>query len=151
VENFPGVPHRLEVVANSRGIRFINDSKATNYEAAQVGLNAVEAPVILIAGGEAKTGDDTGWFQAIREKAAMVLLIGEAAPQFARRMQELNLDGYEIVETMEAAVEQAIALAPKYRVRTVLLSPACASFDRYANFEQRGDHFRQLCAKIKHL
>jgi UDP-N-acetylmuramoylalanine--D-glutamate ligase len=151
VENFPGVPHRLEVVANSRGIRFINDSKATNYEAAQVGLNAVEAPVILIAGGEAKTGDDTGWFQAIREKAAMVLLIGEAAPQFARRMQELNLDGYEIVETMEAAVERAIALAPKYRVRTVLLSPACASFDRYANFEQRGDHFRQLCAKIKHL
>ncbi|WP_071516898.1 UDP-N-acetylmuramoyl-L-alanine--D-glutamate ligase [Geitlerinema sp. PCC 9228] len=151
VANFRGVPHRLEVVGTYRGIPLINDSKATNYEAAQVGLNAVEAPVILIAGGEAKTGDDTGWYETIREKAAMVLLIGEAAPTFARRMQAFNLDGYEIVETMEAAVERAIALAPKYRARTVLLSPACASFDRYTNFEQRGDHFRQLCARIEHL
>jgi UDP-N-acetylmuramoylalanine--D-glutamate ligase len=145
IENFPGVPHRLERICTWQGIDFINDSKATNYDAAQVGLAAVDAPAILIAGGEAKKGDDTAWLQTIQEKAAAVLLIGEAAPTFALRLQGVGYTAYEIVETMENAIDRSRELAPAKGATVVLLSPACASFDQYPNFEERGEHFRQLC------
>ncbi|MFM7426222.1 MAG: UDP-N-acetylmuramoyl-L-alanine--D-glutamate ligase [Elainella sp.] len=147
VRAFGGVPHRLEQICTWKGLRFINDSKATNYDAAQVGLASVEAPAILIAGGEAKAGDDSGWLQTIQAKAALVLLIGTAAPAFAQRLAQIN-QPYEIVETMERAVQRAATLAPQYNAAVVLLSPACASFDQYANFELRGEHFRQLCREL---
>jgi UDP-N-acetylmuramoylalanine--D-glutamate ligase len=145
IANFPGVSHRLEHICTWCEIDFINDSKATNYDAAEVGLNAVEAPAILIAGGEAKAGDDTGWLQSIQTKAAAVLLIGDAAETFSKRLTEVGYSNYEIVETMERAIPRAAELAKQYQAKVVLLSPACASFDQYQNFEQRGDHFRQLC------
>ncbi|MBF2007633.1 MAG: UDP-N-acetylmuramoyl-L-alanine--D-glutamate ligase [Chlorogloeopsis fritschii C42_A2020_084] len=145
ISEFPGVPHRLEHICTWQGIDFINDSKATNYDAAEVGLASVKSPVILIAGGEAKAGDDTGWMAQIKAKAAAVLLIGDAAPTFAQCLQELGYTNYEIVETMDRAVPRAAELAQKNQAAVVLLSPACASFDQYANFEQRGDRFRQLC------
>ena len=75
VREFSGVPHRLEHICNWQGIDFINDSKATNYDAAEVGLASVQSPAILIAGGEAKAGDDTAWLAQIQAKAAAVLLI----------------------------------------------------------------------------
>ncbi|MEP0869162.1 UDP-N-acetylmuramoyl-L-alanine--D-glutamate ligase [Trichocoleus desertorum AS-A10] len=145
IANFPGVPHRLEHICDWQGIEFINDSKATNYDAAEVGLASVESPAILIAGGEAKEGDDKGWLQVIHAKAAAVLLIGNAAPTFAQRLKQVGYTQFEIVETMERAVISGAELAQKHQAKVVLLSPACASFDQYANFEQRGDHFRQLC------
>jgi UDP-N-acetylmuramoylalanine--D-glutamate ligase len=145
IAKFPGVPHRLEHICTWRGIDFINDSKATNYDAAQVGLSSVSSPAILIAGGEAKIGDDLAWLQTIQTQAAFVLLIGDAAPAFALRLSQVGYSNYEIVETMARAVSRAAELAPQYQARVVLLSPACASFDRYQNFEQRGDDFRQLC------
>jgi UDP-N-acetylmuramoylalanine--D-glutamate ligase len=145
IANFPGVPHRLEHICTWRGIDFINDSKATNYDAAQTGLASVGGPTILIAGGEAKDGDDTQWLATIQAKAAAVLLIGNAAPAFAQRLDAVGYTRYEIVETMEKAVTRALSLAPQKQSRSVLLSPACASFDQYQNFEQRGDHFRHLC------
>ncbi|MBF2077161.1 MAG: UDP-N-acetylmuramoyl-L-alanine--D-glutamate ligase [Synechococcales cyanobacterium T60_A2020_003] len=145
VRTFPGVPHRLEHICTWRGIDFINDSKATNYDAAEVGLAAVAAPAILIAGGDPKAGDDEGWMRQIHAKAAAVLLIGDAAPAFAQRLAETGYTNTEIVETMDRAVRRAAELAPQVGARVVLLSPACASFDQYRSFEQRGDHFRQLC------
>lgn len=145
IAQFPGVPHRLEPICTWQGIDFINDSKATNYDAAEVGLASVASPAILIAGGEAKEGDDTGWLQTIQAKAAIVLLIGAAAPAFAQRLQAVGYSTFEIVETMDRAVARAAELAPQYQAKVVLLSPACASFDQYQNFEQRGEHFRQLC------
>lgn len=145
IANFPGVPHRLEHICTWAGIDFINDSKATNYDAAQVGLASVNSPAILIAGGEAKAGDDSSWIQTIQAKAAAVLLIGDAAPAFAQRLKQVGYSTYEIVETMERAIPRAAELAKQYQARVVLLSPACASFDQYQNFEQRGDRFRQLC------
>jgi UDP-N-acetylmuramoylalanine--D-glutamate ligase len=148
VNGFPGVPHRLEHICTWEGIDFINDSKATNYDAAEVGLVSVKSPVILIAGGEAKAGDDTNWIAKIKDKAACVLLIGTAAPAFAKKLQEEGYQNYEIVETMEKAVPKSAELAKYYQASVVLLSPACASFDQYANFEQRGDHFRQLCLEL---
>lgn len=148
IANFPGVPHRLEYICTWQGIDFINDSKATNYDAAQVGLASVDSPTILIAGGEAKAGDDSSWIQTIQAKAAAVLLIGDAAPAFAQRLKQVNYSNYEIVETMERAVPKAAELGKKYQAGVVLLSPACASFDQYQNFEQRGEVFRQLCQEL---
>ena len=148
IATFPGVPHRLEHIINWQGIDFINDSKATNYDAAQVGLASAAAPTILIAGGEAKVGDDTHWIETIQAKAAAVLLIGDAAVAFAERLKQAGYDRYEIVETMARAVPRAAELAQQYNARVVLLSPACASFDQYQSFEHRGDDFRQLCLNL---
>lgn len=145
---FSGVPHRLEAVCTVGGVEFINDSKATNYDAAEVGLAAVAAPAILIAGGEAKAGDDTRWLAAIQAKAAAVLLIGEAAPAFAQRLQAVGYEAYEVVETMAKAVSRSLELARQQGAKVVLLSPACASFDQYQSFEERGEHFRQLCQQL---
>jgi len=145
IRTFPGVPHRLELICTWQGTDFINDSKATNYDAAEVGLAAVQAPAILIAGGEAKAGEDRRWLDMIQQKAVFVLLIGSAAPAFADRLQQMDYSSYEVVETMDRAVQRSAELAQQLHAKVVLLSPACASFDQYANFEQRGDHFRQLC------
>ncbi|MEM7579317.1 MAG: UDP-N-acetylmuramoyl-L-alanine--D-glutamate ligase [Mastigocoleus sp.] len=145
VAEFPGVPHRLEHICNWEGINFINDSKATNYEAAEVGLDAVDSPAILIAGGEAKKGNDQPWLTKIKEKASAVLLIGNAAETFSQRFDSEGYTSYEIVHTMEQAIPRAAELAKKYKASVVLLSPACASFDQYPNFEERGTHFRKLC------
>lgn len=148
IAKFPGVPHRLEHICTWEGIDFINDSKATNYDAAQVGLASVSAPAILIAGGEAKEGDDRAWIETIKAKAAAVLLIGDAAELFADRLKQANYHAWEIVETMERAVPRAAELGKQNHAKVVLLSPACASFDRYQNFEQRGDNFRELCLEL---
>jgi UDP-N-acetylmuramoylalanine--D-glutamate ligase len=148
VASFPGVAHRLEYICTHAGVDYINDSKATNYDAADVGLTAVKAPVVLIAGGEAKEGDDLAWLNTIKQKAATVLLIGNAGTQFANRLQSVGYANYEIVETMANAVVRSIELAKQHQAKVVLLSPACASFDQYTSFEHRGDDFRQLCQNL---
>ncbi len=145
IRQFPGVPHRLEQLGQWRGITFINDSKATNYDAAEVGLASVEAPVVLLAGGEAKAGDAQAWLEQIQQRAVAVVLFGAAVADFSARLQSIGYDQFEAVETLEQAVKLAAELAQSNQAKTVLLSPACASFDQYANFEQRGDHFREVC------
>lgn len=145
VASFSGVAHRLEYICTHAGVDYINDSKATNYDAADVGLTAVKAPVILIAGGEAKEGDDLNWLNTINQKAAAVLLIGTAADLFANRLTEVGYHNFEIVETMANAVVKSSKLAQQTGAKVVLLSPACASFDQYSSFEHRGDDFRALC------
>jgi len=147
VSTFPGVSHRLEHISTWRGVDFINDSKATNYDAAEVGLRSVAGPAILIAGGAAKDGDDTAWIAQIKEKAAMVLLIGDAAEFFAQQLQAAGYPHYEDVQTMDRAIARSADICKQQSIKTVLLSPACASFDQYANFEVRGDDFRQVCTK----
>lgn len=150
VSNFSGVPHRLEDISTVNNIRFINDSKATNYDAALVGLKSVNPPVILIAGGEAKTGDDRPWIEMIKTKVSQVFLIGKDASTLAASLERSSYTDYLIVETMEKAVKQAYQLAQSFPNAVVLLSPACASYDQYRSFEHRGDHFRQLCLELIH-
>jgi UDP-N-acetylmuramoylalanine--D-glutamate ligase len=149
VAEFPGVPHRLEHIIDYQGIKLINDSKATNYDAAEVALNAVAAPLVLIAGGDPKEGDADRWLRKIKQKAIAVLLIGAAAEKFAHLLDENDYSSYEVVNTLDVAVPRAVTLAISLKRQAVLFSPACASFDQYANFEQRGDHFRQLCAEFE--
>ena len=148
ITSFAGVEHRLEYICTHQGVKFINDSKATNYDAAGVGLNSVETPVILIAGGQGKTGDANAWIDLIKNKTASVLLIGEAAADFAQRLSDRDYQNYQIVETMENAVKQSLVIAQEKQAKVVLLSPACASFDQYLSFEARGNHFRQLCLEL---
>jgi UDP-N-acetylmuramoylalanine--D-glutamate ligase len=148
IATFPGVAHRLEYICTHKGLDFINDSKATNYDAAAVGLQSVPSPAILIAGGEAKAGDDRAWIAEIKAKVATVLLIGDAAADFARRLQSAGYQDYECVETMDRAVQRAAELGLAKEAKVVLLSPACASFDQYQSFEHRGDHFRQLSLQL---
>ena len=160
IRSFAGMPHRLERVAQiqvgSTPIRFVNDSKATNYEAGWVALNALSPPIILIAGGRAKQGDPSAWLRLIQAKVARVLLIGEAAPKLAKALQEIRYTDVEILPTLDMAVERAFAaacslaqaLANPAQPITVLLSPACASFDQYPSFEHRGHHFRACCQAL---
>lgn len=148
IANFSGVAHRLEHITTWEGVDFINDSKATNYDAAEVGLSSVNSPVILIAGGAAKEGDDTVWLERIQEKAVQVLLIGDAAPQFSQRLIDVGYGRFEDVGTLENAVQRSKEIALGLKAKVVLLSPACASFDQYTNFEARGDDFRNQCERF---
>ncbi len=144
IREFSGVPHRLEQVAQWQGITFINDSKATNYDAAEVGLAAMTEPTILIAGGAPKDGDDSAWIARIKAQALAVVLVGDAAPQFAERMEAAGVVRLEVLPSLTEGVPRAAEWAQELKAGAVLLSPACASFDQYANFECRGEDFRQL-------
>ena len=137
LRTFPGVPHRLELVAEHNGVRFVNDSKATNVAAARRALAAyADEPVHLILGGSHKGEDFRPLAASIGSNVRSVHLIGEEAARLAE-----VIDGHRD-DTLEAAVAHAIELARAGDV--VLLSPAAASYDQFANFEERGDAFRRL-------
>ncbi|MGQ0809716.1 MAG: UDP-N-acetylmuramoyl-L-alanine--D-glutamate ligase [Nitrospiraceae bacterium] len=138
--SFPGLEHALEVVRERRGVRFVNDSKGTNVDATVKALESLDQPIWLIAGGRDKGGDFAKLEQPIRNRAKRVILIGEAAP----RIKE-SLRGFDQVcraSTLKEAVEVAAAEAAPGDV--VLLSPACASFDMFADYQDRGRQFKAL-------
>jgi UDP-N-acetylmuramoylalanine--D-glutamate ligase len=137
LREFPGVAHRLEVVADTGGIRFVNDSKATNVAAARRALAAyADDPVHLILGGSLKGEDFGPLADAIGANVRSIHLIGEAARPLAA-----VVPGHDD-QTLERAVAHAAAEAAPGDV--VLLSPACASYDQFDNFEHRGEEFRRL-------
>jgi UDP-N-acetylmuramoylalanine--D-glutamate ligase len=140
LRTFPGIAHRLELVAERDGVRYVNDSKATNVAAALRGLAAyAEEPVHLILGGSPKGEDFAPLAAAIGPNVRSVHLIGAEA----ERLAEL-IDG-ERDGTLGAAVAHAEQLAVPGDV--ILLSPACASYDQFANFEERGEAFRALALR----
>jgi UDP-N-acetylmuramoylalanine--D-glutamate ligase len=145
LRGFPGVPHRLERIRERGGIAWFNDSKATNYDAAEVALKALQGPLVVLAGGEAKQGDASGWLEQLRRHAAAVVLYGAAQDAFLALLANGGYAGQvHVVDGLELAVPLAASLAACCGARAVLLSPACASFDQYRDFEARGDHFREL-------
>jgi len=142
LRSFAGVRHRLEEVAERDGVLFVNDSKATNVASALVGIEAFPGGVHLIAGGSLKGGGFRGLRDAVASRCRAVYLIGEATEQLA-----VDLDGTAPLHRcgdLEHAVEAASRAAEAGEV--VLLSPACASYDQFRNFEERGDRFRELAA-----
>lgn len=142
---FPGVPHRLEPIRDLNGIRWFNDSKATNYDAAEVALKALNGPLVVLAGGQSKQGDPQAWLEQLQRQAAAVVLFGAAAPFFARLLADHGYGGaVHCCDDLSEAVTWAARQAPALGCAAVLLSPACASFDQYSDFEARGDHFRAL-------
>lgn len=141
---FKGLPHRTELVAERGGVRWINDSKGTNVGATVAALNGMDAPVVLIAGGDGKGADFTDLRDACARHARAVILVGRDGPRI-----DAALGG--IVPTRRAtdmrdAVHQAGAVARAGDV--VLLSPACASFDMFRNYEHRGEVFRAAVEEI---
>jgi UDP-N-acetylmuramoylalanine--D-glutamate ligase len=137
---FPGVPHRLEPVGEVDGVRYVNDSKATNVAAALRALAAYEdEPVHLILGGSRKGEDFTPLAQALGPNVKSVHLVGETAGELAAAIPQAHDDG-----TLAAAVAHVEAEPGD----VVLLSPACASYDQYANFEERGEEFRRLVQNL---
>jgi UDP-N-acetylmuramoylalanine--D-glutamate ligase len=149
LRSFAGVPHRLEPVAMIGGVRFVNDSKATNVASAIVGLRAFEGGVHAILGGSEKDEPFTPLIDPIRERARACYLIGATGERMARELAPVLEAGVELhrCEDLEDAVRRAADLASSGEV--VLLSPACASFDAFENFEQRGDRFREIVRELE--
>jgi UDP-N-acetylmuramoylalanine--D-glutamate ligase len=138
---FEGLPHRSELAAEADGVRWVDDSKGTNVDATAKSLEGyAPGSVLLILGGHDKHGDFAALADLVRRNARLVLTIGEAAPVIEKALA--GAATIERAQTMDAAVARAALLARPGD--TVLLSPACASFDQYRNYEERGDHFARL-------
>lgn len=136
---FPGLPHRLEVVRVHEGVEWINDSKATNVDAALVALQALEGPVIWIAGGLGKGAPYAPLRPLLGGRVKALLTIGQDADRIAAELGDVVET--TACSTLEAAVEKAASLAASGD--QVLLSPACASFDQFRSYEARGEEFRR--------
>ena len=141
LRSFEGVPHRLEPVATRGGVDYVNDSKATNVHAVWCALKSFDRPIVLIAGGRDKGNDYTALKPLVHERVRAIVAIGESADKVARELGR-EASRCDRADTMEAALEAARAAAEPGDV--VLLSPACASFDMFENYEDRGDTFRRL-------
>jgi UDP-N-acetylmuramoylalanine--D-glutamate ligase len=149
LRDFSGVPHRLETVATFDGVTWINDSKATNVASTLVGLAALGAPgrnIHLIAGGHGKDQDFSPLAPAVAERCAAVYLIGEAEEELSGALASTGVSLTRCGD-LEHAVRDARAVAAEGQ--TVLLSPACASYDQFDDFEARGDRFRALVEALQ--
>jgi UDP-N-acetylmuramoylalanine--D-glutamate ligase len=144
MQEFSGIPHRGQRVAEIDGVEWINDSKATNIGAAQASIEGREHPVILIAGGQSKGADMALMSETIRQKVKLAILLGEDASLLQQAWQDATR--IERVRDMQEAVQRAHEVARSGDC--VLLAPACASFDMYPKFEARGDDFMQ---RVKEL
>jgi UDP-N-acetylmuramoylalanine--D-glutamate ligase len=145
VRSFAGVEHRLEFVAEIAGVRYYNDSKATNVDATLKALDAFPGRILIILGGKDKGSDYTALQRPLREKAILALLIGTAAEKIEEQIA--GSVALERAETLERAVETASHAAQRGDV--VLLAPACASFDQFQNYEHRGRVFKDLVRQLE--
>jgi UDP-N-acetylmuramoylalanine--D-glutamate ligase len=147
LRSFAGVPHRLEQVAEIGGVRFVNDSKATNVASAVVGIGAFAGGVHAILGGSEKGEPFAPLVDPLRERAAACYLIGATADRLAVELAPVVEAGVELhrCADLEDAVQRAATARPG---EVVLLSPACASFDAFENFERRGDRFREIVGTL---
>jgi len=145
VKSFRGVEHRLEFTAEIAGVRFYNDSKATNVDAALKAIEAFPGPLIVILGGKDKGSPYTPLAEALRERARLAILIGAAADQIAADLG--NAVPWVRAGTLDLAVQLASERAQPGDV--VLLAPACSSFDQFESYEDRGRTFKHLVAKLE--
>jgi UDP-N-acetylmuramoylalanine--D-glutamate ligase len=145
LEQFTGVPHRLELIRERRGVRWVNDSIATNTLAVRHGIAAYDAPVRLILGGRAKGEDYAAFARELPARVSSIYLVGEATDELAAVLAAAGRE-FTRAGTIAGAVELAARAAKQGDV--VLLSPACASYDQYANFEERGEDFRRLVQNL---
>ncbi|MDR1701191.1 MAG: UDP-N-acetylmuramoyl-L-alanine--D-glutamate ligase [Sporomusaceae bacterium] len=146
--SFPGVEHRIELAAAIGGVAYYNDSKATNPESAIKALEAFSETIILIAGGRDKNTDLTEFMTLAAQKVTSLILLGEASERFAQAAQKQCVKNIQQVSSLDAALTLAQQTATPGSV--VLLSPACASYDMFDNFEARGREFKKLVANLKH-
>jgi UDP-N-acetylmuramoylalanine--D-glutamate ligase len=146
VESFTGLEHALEPVAVVGGVRFVNDSKATNIEAAQRAIESFERGLIVIMGGRFKSGEFSLLREPLRSRDARVIAIGEATPLIERAFE--GAVPVEPASTLEAAVGRAYELARAEGRDVVLLAPACASFDMFRDYAERGQVFKKEVMRL---
>ena len=143
LSDFAGVEHRLEPVARVRGVLFVNDSKATNVNSCWYALESMTAPTVLILGGTDKGNDYNEIKPLVQQKVKALVFMGKDNSKLERFFAPMNIP-YVSVDSMDAAVEEAYHFASEGD--TVLLSPCCASFDLFKNYENRGELFKR-CVK----
>jgi UDP-N-acetylmuramoylalanine--D-glutamate ligase len=144
VESFTGLEHALEPVTTISGVQFVNDSKATNVDATRRAIESFDTGLVAIIGGRFKGGDLSLLVEPLRSRNATVVAIGEARPLIQSALE--GVVPVHAASNMSAAVRQAFTLAPVGG--TVLLSPACASFDMFRDYAERGHMFKQEVKKL---
>ena len=141
---YAGLEHRLEAAGEVEGVRFVNDSKATNTDSLRVALQSFAAPVVLIAGGRDKGQDFRPLAPLVRSAVRHLVLIGEGAANIGQAWPDVP---QERAATLSDAVRRAYELA-RPATATVLLSPGCASFDMFRDYEDRGRRFKDEVARL---
>ncbi|KAB3533195.1 UDP-N-acetylmuramoyl-L-alanine--D-glutamate ligase [Alkaliphilus serpentinus] len=147
LRTFEGVEHRIEFVDVINGVTYINDSKGTNPDASIKAVEAVKEPIILLAGGMDKGSDFTEFIKSFKGKVKALVVYGETAEKIKGTAISLGFSNVVLVKDLQEAVEYTNEIATAGD--SVLLSPACASWDMYPNFEERGRHFKELVSKLR--
>ena len=145
LKEFGGLEHRLEFVGELKGVRYFNDSKGTNVGAVLKSLESFSQPVILIAGGRDKAGDFSQLRPLVKEKVKALVLVGEASEKIRKALGD-------VTDTVTAAdLRDAVLISQDMSAEgdVVLLSPACASFDMFTDFEDRGRQFKKIVMELK--
>ena len=142
VKEFGGVAHRIEFVCEKEGVAYYNDSKGTNPDAAIKGIQAMNRPTLLIGGGYDKDSEFDEWIEAFDGKVKYFVLLGQTKEKIAETAKRLGFENVILTESLEEAVATCHRLAQEGDA--VLLSPACASWGMFKNFEERGDIFKEL-------
>lgn len=145
LKKFEGVEHRLETVRSHNDVKYINDSKATNVNALWYALDSFSQPIVLIMGGRDKGNDYSEVFELVRQNVRAIIAIGESADKVERELSD-KVEQFTKSTTMDAAVRQASRWARENEI--VLLSPACASFDMFEDYEDRGRVFKKAVNKL---
>ena len=146
IKAFGGVEHRIEFVAEKNGVTYYNDSKGTNPDAAIKGIQAMNRPTVLIGGGYDKDSTYEEWILAFEGKVKNLILLGATKEKIAAAAKKCGFQNIILVDTFEAAVETAIKISTPGDA--VLLSPACASWGMFRNYEERGDKFKELVNRL---
>ena len=144
---FKGLPHRIEFVRELDGVSYYNDSKATNTDAAIKGMETFDRPIILIAGGYDKHTKLDKFMKTVKARVKCLILLGNAAARFKDEAEKAGIKTIVLADDMRGAVEKGKSIACSGDV--VLLSPACSSFDMYANYEARGFDFKKIVNRLK--
>lgn len=146
IRNFKAVEHRIEFVATKRGVDYYNDSKGTNPDAAIQGIKAMSKPTILIGGGYDKGSEYDEWIESFGDKVKLLVLIGQTKEKIADCAKKHGFTNYVFKDTFEEALEFCTESANEGEA--VLLSPACASWDMFPNYETRGKKFKEYVCKL---
>ena len=142
VRDFAGVEHRIEFVAEKNGVAYYNDSKGTNPDAAIKGIQAMRRPTMLIGGGYDKDSSYKEWIESFDGKVKKLVLLGQTKEKIAKEAEECGFHDIILVDTFEEAVMTCVKLAEQGDA--VLLSPACARWGMFKNYEERGDKFKEI-------
>ncbi|MCE9500947.1 MAG: UDP-N-acetylmuramoyl-L-alanine--D-glutamate ligase, partial [Leptospira sp.] len=150
ISGFSGLPYRFQLIRTLNGIQFINDSKSTNLHSMLSGVKGIGAdtPIILILGGRPKKEELFPLEAALKSQNAVVFLFGEAVHSWENALGEMLGGKMVVKENLEEVVSSLPATIRDNKTRLVIFSPACASFDQYKNFEERGAHFTKLISEL---